>query len=418
MSEQVVIRSEPAVPDAPASAAVTTRQGTGRRWPLPSGSWWKGVLVAAAVVAVLLAVPYYLGSFWLNLGTFAAATAIGAIGLTVLYGRVGQLSLAHSFFLAVGAYSYIFFAAEPGSGQWGLGLPPFLAVIAAVVLSGVFGLLCSPIAARLKGISLGVATIALVFIGQHVLFSVPALSGGFNGRAVPALTVGGVELLGNEPELVIGGVPFERAERLWLLCALALALTWWFTRRALHSRTGRAFVAIRDGEHQAAALGIDVARVRAMAFLFSAVLAGLAGVLLAVAFRRVVPEYWSLMLALQFLAMIVIGGVGSLGGAVGGALFVTLLPLLLQRYGSQIPGLDTDPGGAFPPSVVAQLAFGVLIVVIMLVEPKGLTEIARRVARSVTGAERVRRLVPPRFLAGPPAPEPGPGPSESPNRSE
>lgn len=365
----------------PDVAAVTAGRRRGRRLPQRLG-------IAAALAAVYIGVPYYLDSFWLNVGAFAAAAAIGAIGLTVLYGRVGQLSLAHSFFLAVGAYGYILLAADPEDGLWGLGLPGVVAAAGAIVLAGLAGGLFSPIAGRLKGISLGVATIALVFIGEHILLSVPGLSGGFNGRNVPELAIGGFELVGDDPSLTIAGVLIGRTERMWLLCVLCLGAASWFTARVLSSRIGRAFVAVRDGEVQAAALGIDVARTRAAAFIFSSALAGLAGVLLAVAFRRVVPEYWSLILALQFLAMVVLGGLGSIRGAIAGALFVTSLPLLLQRYGASIPGLGTDPGAAFPPSVVAQISYGLLIVIVLLIDPKGLAEIARRLGRALVRRPR------------------------------
>ncbi|GAA1507526.1 branched-chain amino acid ABC transporter permease [Nocardioides humi] len=320
----------------------------------------------------LLVAPLYVDAFWLNLGGFAFAASIGAIGLTILYGRVGQLSLAHSFFLAVGAYGYLFFASPAVEGSWGMGLPPLLAVGAAVVLSAVVGLAFSPLSRRLKGISIGVATLALIFIGEHVLYAFPELSGGFNGRSVPDLTIGGFAVIGNEPAITLLGVPFGRPERLWVVAGLTLLATALLASRILRGRVGRAYIAVRDSEQHAAALGIDVNRTRSSGFMVSAVLAGLSGVLLALAFRRIVPEYWSLMLSLQYLAMVIIGGLGSIRGAVGGAAFVTALPLLLQRYGEAVPGLSSDPGAPFPPSVVAQLVFGLLIVVVLMRDPRGI----------------------------------------------
>lgn len=331
------------------------------------------VAVLVAVVVALLVMPLYVDAFWLNLGGFAFAASIGAIGLTILYGRVGQLSLAHSFFLAVGAYGYLLFASPASEeGAWGLGLPPLLAAVAAVALSATVGLAFSPLSRRLKGISIGVATLALIFIGEHVLYALPKLSGGFNGRSVPDLTIGGLALIGDEPEITVLGVPFGRPERLWVVAGLTLVVTAVLASRVLRGRTGRAYIAVRDSEQHAAALGIDVNRTRSSGFMVSSVLAGLAGVLLALAFRRIVPEYWSLMLSLQYLAMVILGGLGSIRGAIGGATFVTALPLLLQRYGDVVPGLSSEPGAAFPPSVVAQLVFGALIVIVLMLDPKGL----------------------------------------------
>ncbi|CNG23519.1 branched-chain amino acid ABC transporter permease [Mycobacterium tuberculosis] len=338
--------------------------------------------MALLLLAMLLVLPLYLDAFWLNMGAFGFAAAVGAIGLTVLYGRVGQLSLAHSFFLAVGAYGYIFFASKPGNGAWGAGLPPLLAAVAAVCFSAVVGLAFSPVARRLKGISLGVATLALIFIGQHVFYALPELSGGFNGRAVPDLAVGGFEIVGDDPGIVLAGVEFGRPERLWILCGLVLMATAAFTTRVLKSRIGRAYAAVRDGESHAAALGINPSRVRSSGFMFGSVLAGLSGILLAVAFRRTVPDYWTLTLSLQYLAMVILGGLGSVRGAIGGAAFVTAIPLLLQRYGAAIPGLSTGPGAAFPPSVVAQLVFGILIVAVLWADPKGLAHTLGRLRRA------------------------------------
>jgi branched-chain amino acid transport system permease protein len=338
-------------------------------------------VVALLLLAMLFALPLYLDAFWLNMGAFAFAAAIGAIGLTILYGRVGQVSFAHSFFLAVGAYSYIFFASDAEDGALGAELPPLLAVVAAVCFSAGVGLAFSPIARRLKGISLGVATLALIFIGEHILYALPELSGGFNGRSVPDLAVGGFEIVGDDPTIVLAGVEFGRPERLWILCGLVLMVTAAFATRVLKSRIGRAYVAVRDGESHAAALGINASRVRSSGFMFGSVLAGLSGVLLAIGFRRTVPDYWTLTLSLQYLAMVILGGLGSVRGAIGGAVFVTAIPLLLQRYGAGIPGLSTEPGAAFPPSVVAQLVFGILIVVVLWADPKGLAHILGRVRR-------------------------------------
>lgn len=202
-----------------------------------------------------------------------------------------------------------------------------------------------------------------------MLYALPEMSGGFNGRSVPDLTIGGFALIGDEPEITVLGVPIGRPERLWVVAGLTLIVTAVLASRVLRGRTGRAYVAVRDSEHHAAALGIDVNRTRSSGFMVSSVLAG---VLLALAFRRIVPEYWSLMLSLQYLAMVILGGLGSIRGAIGGATFVTALPLLLQRYGDVIPGLSSEPGAAFPPSVVAQLVFGALIVVVLMLDPKGL----------------------------------------------
>ena len=192
-----------------------------------SGRLWTVVLW---VVALLI--PFYLEAFWLQTGLFAMAAVIGAIGLTILTGTTGQLSLAHAFFAAIGAYGYCYFAGTGGLGVTsasGLGLPPLIAMVLAVALAGLAGALYSPISGRLRGIYLGIASIGLVFIGQHILFNAAGVTGGFNGRDAEPFSLAGFTFSSTDPDLTIVGVPFEETERLWYL---GLALVAIAVRRA------------------------------------------------------------------------------------------------------------------------------------------------------------------------------------------
>ncbi|MEU7415823.1 branched-chain amino acid ABC transporter permease [Streptomyces antibioticus] len=332
--------------------------------------------VTALLAALLLcAPPFYLDAFWLRVGLFAMAAAIGAVGLGLLAGTAGQLSLGHAFFLAVGAYGYTWLAGDPGPA-----LPPALAALLAVLLAGAAGGLFSPVAGRVRGIYLGVATLALVFLGHHVLLTADSVTGGFNGRSVPPLTLGGFSFGGDGSELLVLGVPFGAEERLWYLGLVLLAGTWWTARGILRGRPGRALTALRDSETAASVLGVDVARYRSAAFVVSSMYAGLAGVLLALAFRRVVPDYFGLTLSVDYLAMIVIGGLGSVAGATAGAVFVTALPLLMTRYADQLP-LVAAPGttdGGVGPTEAARYLYGAAIVLVLLYAPDGLHGLARR----------------------------------------
>ncbi|MEU2385282.1 branched-chain amino acid ABC transporter permease [Streptomyces sp. NPDC012461] len=354
------------------------------------------------VLALALCLPpFYLDAFWLRIGLFSMAAAIGAIGLALLSGTAGQLSLGHAFFLAVGAYGYAYFAGDPGAG-----LPPVVAAVLAVLLAGAAGGLFSPVAARVKGIYLGIATLALVFLGHHVLLTADSVTGGFNGRSVPPLSVGGFSFAETDPELVVLGVPFGAEERLWFLGLALFALTWFTARGLLRGRPGRALAALRDSETAASVMGVDVARHRSAAFVVSSMYAGLAGVLLALAFRRVVPDYFSLILSVDYLAMIVIGGLGSVAGATAGAVFVTALPLLMTRYADQLP-LVAAPGsaeGAVGPTEAARYLYGAAIVLVLLYAPDGLHGMARR------ARERLRRR---RAGRGRAVPDPVPSPPQS-----
>jgi branched-chain amino acid transport system permease protein len=371
------------------SEVATRRRG-------PSGGRVAGLaLLAAAVVA-----PFYLDAFWVQVGVFAFAAMVAALGLNLLVGEAGQLSLAHSFFIAVGAYGYTLFASPPGEPgeQIGWDLPPLVAVALAVAAAGVAGLLFSPIAARVRGIYLGVASLGLVFLGQHILVNAERVTGGFNGRDVPPLTVAGFSFDDVPGEtLVVLGVPFSRVEKLWYVGLLATVVALVFYRNVRASRAGRAMHAVRDGETAAAVMGVDVVRFKGAAFLVSSMLAGLGGVLLALAFHHIVPETFGVLLAIEYLAMIVIGGVGSPGGTLAGALFVSSLPVVLQRYSDALPFVAESPtGGGVTAGVAARFCYGAAIVGLLLVEPGGLAALARRI--------RSRRAGRPRRLAPAPAP--------------
>ncbi|MER7108291.1 branched-chain amino acid ABC transporter permease [Streptomyces sp. NPDC000229] len=325
---------------------------------------------------LLLALPFYLERFWLQAGLFAMAAAIGAIGINLLTGSTGQLSMGHAFFLAVGAYGYCAFAGDGSDGLTGLGLPGWLAAVGAVALAGAAGGLFSPIAGRLRGAYLGIATLALIFIGQHVLFNAHDLTGGFNGRAVPPLSLLGVTF--DESELLVAQIPFGAAEKLWYLGLALLLGSALFARGVLRGRPGRALNAIRDHRIAAGVLGIPVARYRAAAFVLSSMYAGLAGVLLALVFQRTVPEYFGMLLSLEYLAMIVIGGLGSVAGAVVGGVFVSLLPQVLNRYSDTLPLVSAPGTGGIAPGEASRYLYGAAVVAVVLFLPGGLVRPAAR----------------------------------------
>lgn len=324
--------------------------------------WWLPVVVLA------LAAPLSLTSFWLQTGLFAMAAAIGAVGLTLLVGVAGQLSLGHAFFVAVGAYGYAFLAGGPG-------LPTPLAAAAAVALAGGAGALFSPIAGRLRGIYLGLASLGLVFLGQHILDNATAMSGGYNGRDVAPFNLFGFSFTATRPELNLFGVPYGALERLWYLGLALLAVAYWYARNLRSGRPGRALASVRDSEVAAAVTGVDVRRYKAAAFTVSSAYAGLAGVLLALAFGRIVPDSFGFAMSIDFLAMIILGGLGSIAGAVAGAVVVTALPLVLSHY-SDAFGFLAQPGeSGIGAADAARLLYGIAVVAVLLFAPGGLAQL-------------------------------------------
>jgi branched-chain amino acid transport system permease protein len=340
--------------------------------------------IAAVAILALVAVPLYVDQSWTIIGVFAMAAAIAAIGLTVLSGSAGQLSLAHAAFMAVGAYAYVALAGSGDERYVGLGLPPLVAAVLAVLVSGLAGLAFSPVAARLRGFYLGVSTIGLVFIAQWVMKDAVRLTGGVNGRPVEPLTAAGFELSGSNPRhyLAIAGVPFGGTERLWYVTLLLLVLAILAAARILRSRPGRALKLVRDNESAAAAMGISVQYAKATAFILSSAFAGLGGVLFALASNFIGSGNFDLVVSMSYLAMVVIGGLGSVGGAVFGAAFVTSLPLLLNKFSDGLPFLAEPGSNGYTPGVVAQIVYGLIVVAVIIGRPEGVAGLVRGLRRT------------------------------------
>jgi branched-chain amino acid transport system permease protein len=343
-------------------------------------------LLLVAALVVMLALPLYVEEFWLRTGFAVFGAMVGAIGLNLLVGTTGQLSLAHAFFLAVGAVSYVFVSGESGglgvADLSGLGLPPIVGMIVGVLLAGLAGLIFSPIAARLRGIYLGVASLALVFIGIHVLNAWTSVTGGFNGRSAPEFSLFGFAFGNDDPELYVLGVPFREAERLWYLGLVLALAAYVFARNLLRSRPGRALQTLRDSEVAASVMGVNVQGYKARIFLVSSMYAGLSGVMYALSIGSIAPESFGLEVSILYLAMIVLGGLGSVGGAALGALFVSALPLIFQRYADAVPLVGGQGEGGLAAGEAARYLFGLAIVLIVLFEPAGLAGLAGRFRRT------------------------------------
>ncbi|WP_211588962.1 branched-chain amino acid ABC transporter permease [Allorhizocola rhizosphaerae] len=351
------------------------------------------VTLGLAALLLALAAPLTLTSFWLQTALFAMAAAIGAIGLTLLVGVAGQLSLAHAFFVGVGAYGYACLAAA--------GVASPAAAVGGVALAGLAGAMFSPIAGRLRGIYLGLASLGLVFLGQHVAYNATAITGGFNGRDVAPFDLFGFSFTASDPELVVLNVPYGALERLWYLGLALVALSYWYGRNLRASRPGRALTGVRDSEVAAAVMGVDVRRYKAAVFTVSSAYAGLSGVLLALAFGRIVPDSFGFLMSIDFLVMIIIGGLGSIAGAVAGALLVTALPPILSHYSATL-GFLAQPGeSGVGAAEAARLLYGGAVIAVLLFAPGGLAQLfrtttpkAKEPSHETNAGGRDRRAVP------------------------
>lgn len=368
-------------------------------WPARFRGATPSRAAGGALLLVAVAGPLWLTDFWLQAGLFAMAAVVGAIGLTLLVGVAGQLSLGHAFFLGVGAYTYTLLAGGQEDDMSGFGLPPVVALIAAAAVSGAAGAAFSPIAGRLRGIYLGLASLGLVFLGRHVWLNAEDVTGGYNGRTVEAFAVPGFSFSDENPEyLAVLGTPFGELHRLWYLFLVIALLAAFLGRGIKAGRAGRAMAGVRDGETAAASVGIQVARVKATAFTVSSVYAGIAGALTALAFGRIAPDSFALTVSIDYLVMIVLGGAGSIAGASAGAVFVSVLPLLLVQYSSQLPFLSAPGSGGLDAATLSRLVYGVAIIAVLIFLRGGLSGALRRAgvrtertggpARSTRPAER------------------------------
>lgn len=348
-------------------------------------------LAGLALVSLLL--PFVLSRFWLSTAVFVLIAALGALGLNVLSGYAGQVSLGHSFFLGVGAYT-----AGILGGDHRLTAAVWLP--AAGVVAGLAGALVGPTALRLRGLYLAIVTIGLVFIGQHLFLNIPALSGGPAGRALPAPTFGPLDF---SQELDLGGVAISRDGLYYYLALLLLALATAYVYNLSRTRVGRSFKAIREREVASAVMGIDLARAKVAAFVISSFLAGVAGALYGSYLSFVVPGQWGLLLSVEYVAIIIVGGAGTVWGSLLGSIFVAALPAALQSVSGSVPFFQHGAGGGgVSLNDAAAILYGLLIIGFLLWEPHGLVGILRRVGRA-RARYRTASPTPP-----PPPPQPRP----------
>lgn len=329
-----------------------------------------GVIIA---IGLVLAVPFYATDFWIQAGLFSMAVIVGAIGLTLLTGVAGQLSLGHAFFAALGAYTYSFLAGGSSERVAGLGLPPILAFISAAATAGLAGAIFSPVAGRIRGIYLGLATLGLVFLGRHLILNADDLTGGFNGRNVEPFSIFGFSFSNSQPDyLALAGVQFEGLHRLWYLFLCITVVAGILGRNLRSSRIGRAWANLKVSETAAGTMGIDVSRAKASAFITSSAYAGTAGALMALAYGRISPDLFGMQLSIDFLIMVVIGGLGSIAGAAVGAVFVVVVPLILVEYSSDLPFLALPGSGGVDAGTLSRYVYAVAIIVVLLFMHGGL----------------------------------------------
>ncbi|MFO1288410.1 MAG: branched-chain amino acid ABC transporter permease [Rubrivivax sp.] len=293
---------------------------------------------------VLLAAPWGLPEYWLAQLTFVLIYSVVGLGLMLLAGFTGLFSIGHAAFLGVGAYTQTVLV----NAGW-----PFpLTLACAALLSAAVGVVVGLPALRVKGIYLGIATLAFGFIVEEVLARWESVTGGNAGLHVKAPGIGGWKL--------DSGVEF------YFLCLAVAVLATLGIVNLLRSPTGRAFVAIRDSEISAQSMGIHLARYKTLSFAVSAALAGLGGALYAHKIQFLSPDQFSILQSIDLLLMVVIGGLGSVHGAFLGAIFLITMPQLIALGKDSLPDVIGQAPG------LQAVVYGAVLVGFVLFEPLGL----------------------------------------------
>jgi branched-chain amino acid transport system permease protein len=300
---------------------------------------WYGLLLV-----LLLAIPVLLGEFYVGEMAAVYIFAIVGVALMLLIGYTGLVSLGHAAFLGIGAYVNAVLLAK--------GVPFVVTLPLAGIVAGLAGVLIAIPTMRMTGLYLAIATLAFGGIIGTIFQKWTAVTGGFDGFAVPT------------PTLL--GYPIEGATGIYYVSLAVLLFVLWVAANLLRSPVGRAMVAIRDSEISAQSMGINLARTKTIAFALSAGMTGLAGALFAHYVRFLAPDAFDILLSIQFVTIVFVGGLGSLHGAIFGALFVRLLPQVIAILRDDLPqGIGRMPG--LEPSL-----FGLVLVLCILFEPAGI----------------------------------------------
>lgn len=303
----------------------------------------------------LAAAPLVAGTYWMDVLNRIGIAIIGAIGLNILLGYTGQISIGHAAFLAVGAYATAIF-------ETNFGLPFYLAIPLAALVTSAFGLIFGIPSLRLKGLYLAIATLAAHFITTFVIVHWESVTKGVVGLAVPPA--------------VLFGFPLDSDFRVfYLIYALAIPATL-FAKNLFRTRVGRAFIAVRDRDVAASVMGVNLLRYKLLAFVVSSFYAGVAGGLMAHHSKILFPDAFTLLVAIDYLAMVIIGGQGSILGSIYGAIFMTLLPEVLKLGATSLTGVYPQAFGMIASA--RDIVFGLAVILFLMYEPQGLARIWAR----------------------------------------
>lgn len=295
-------------------------------------------------ILIAFAAPLFAGSYYLGELSIFLVYVLAGIGLMVLTGFSGQVSFGHSAFLGIGAYGH--------AVLMGYGVPFVISLPLAAVLSGVIGAALGRAVSKMHGFYLAIATLAFVIIVETVFGEWTAVTGGYLGLQVP--------------DMVLFGYAFDAAWQQYYLILTIVLFCIWGVANLMRSPTGRSLVAVRDSETSARSLGLNIARKKILAFFISATITGLAGGLFAHLLFFLSPETFGIPESLKLLLMVIVGGLGTITGAIFGAVFITILPNIIGLLRLVLPDEIANAAG------LEQLLFGGFIAAFLIFEPEGL----------------------------------------------
>ncbi len=313
------------------------------------------------LLIIFVGMPLFLPGYWLSVATMVGYTAMGAIGVQLLIGYTGQISLGHGAFFGVGAYSAAILTTS-------VGFPFWLSVPAAGVITALVGIVFGIPSVRLKHLYLTIATLAGQFIIQYLFVNWESLTRGTEGILLPHPTLFGLSL--------------KNDRAFFYVIFICFTIMTWIAVNLIRTRYGRAFIAIRDNDRAAEGMGIPIFKYKLLSFAISSFYAGFAGGLAAYYIGSITPEPYTLFLSVEYIAMIIIGGLGSIPGAAFGAIFITVLNEVLSGATQFFMNIGPLSKIALQIAPLREFIFGLAIVLFIIFEPKGLAEVWRIVRSS------------------------------------
>ena len=300
---------------------------------------------------ILLALfPFIANPYLLSLSIILGISIVGALGLNILTGFAGQISLGHGAFLGIGAYTSALLASH-------LQLPFWFSLPLAGLFTACVGLVFGVPSLRVKGLYLAMATLAAQVIIHFILIHWSSVTKGTSGLIVQAPT--------------LFGLTFDSDQKYYFIVIFFVVLATTFARNLQRTRVGRAFMAVRDNDLAAELIGINLFKYKLLAFFISSFYAGVGGALWAHYVTIITPEHFTIVESINYLAMIIIGGIGSVLGSILGATFMVMLPEILGLISMNLSGVFPQIGNAL--AAMKEIAFGLAIILFLIYEPNGLS---------------------------------------------